>query len=90
MKHISSIQSIYFKRFVLAALLGVLSISAWANSDNYGHLSAKTDPDSDSNGAGKIYVSTTALAAGTEPTDLTNSKEQDFEGFSYNLIFTEV
>lgn len=91
MKHIYSIRSIYFKRFVLAALLGVVSISAWANSgDNYGHLSAKTEPDSDSNGAGKIYVSTTALAEGTEPTDLTNKKEQDFEGDSYDLWFTEV
>lgn len=91
MKHISSIRSIYFKRFTLAALLGVLSISAWANSgDNYGHLSAKTEPNSDSNGAGKIYVSTTALAEGIEPTDLTNNKEQDFEGGSYNLWITEV
>ena len=78
MKHISSIQSIYFKRFVLAALLGVLSISAWANSyNNYGQLKAKTDPDSDSNGAGKIYVSTTALEAGTEPTDLKNTQSVD-------------
>ena len=62
MKHIYSIRSIYFKRFVLAALLGVLSISAWADSGNtYGRLTAKTEPNSDSNGAGKIYVSTTAL-----------------------------
>ncbi|MEE0950618.1 MAG: hypothetical protein U0L62_00180 [Paludibacteraceae bacterium] len=62
MKHIYSIRSIYFKRFVLAALLGVLSISAWADSGNtYGQLTAKTDSNSDSNGAGKIYVSTTAL-----------------------------
>ena len=76
MKHISSIRSIYFKRFVLAALLGVVSISAWANSgDNYGLLTAKTEPDSDSNGAGQIYVSTTALPEGTEPTDLANTKE---------------
>ena len=76
MKHIYSIRSIYFKRFVLAALLGVVSISAWANSgDNYGHLSAKTEPNSDSNGAGKIYVSTTALAEGTEPTNLANTQE---------------
>lgn len=91
MKHIYSIRSIYFKRFVLAALLGVVSISAWANSgDNYGHLSAKTEPNSDSNGAGKIYVSTTALPEGTEPTDLENNKEQDFEGVSYNLWITEV
>ena len=91
MKHISSIRSIYFKRFTLAALLGVLSISAWASSgDNYGHLSAKTEPNSDSNGAGKIYVSTTALAEGTEPTDLTNSTEQKFEGESYDLWVTKV
>lgn len=91
MKHIYSIRSIYFKRFTLAALLGVLSISAWANSgDNYGYLSAKTEPNSDSNGAGKIYVSTTALAEGTEPTDLTNSKEQKFEGESYDLWVTKV
>lgn len=76
MKHIYSIRSIYFKRFTLAALLGVLSISAWANSgDNYGHLSAKTEPNSDSNGAGKIYVSTTALAEGIEPTNLANTQE---------------
>ncbi|MEE1070155.1 MAG: hypothetical protein U0K81_06755 [Paludibacteraceae bacterium] len=76
MKHIYSIRSIYFKRFTLAALLGVLSISVWANSgDNYGHLSAKTEPNSDSNGAGKIYVSTTALAEGTEPTNLANTQE---------------
>ena len=76
MKHISSIRSIYFKRFVLAALLGVVSISAWANSSStYGLLTAKTEPNSDSNGAGKIYVSTTALAEGTEPTDLENTKE---------------
>ena len=76
MKHIYSIQSIYFKRFVLAVLLGVVSISAWANSgDNYGHLSAKTEPNSDSNGAGKIYVSTNALPEGTEPTDLKNIQE---------------
>ena len=66
MKHISSIRSIYFKRFVLAALLGVVSISAWADSGNtYGRLTAETDPNSepnsDSNGAGKIYISTTAL-----------------------------
>lgn len=62
MKHISSIRSIYFKRFTLAALLGVLSISAWANSGStYGVLTANTEPNSDSNGAGKIYVSTTAL-----------------------------
>lgn len=62
MKHIYSIRSIYFKRFTLAALLGVLSISAWADSGNtYGRLTAKTDPNFDSNGAGKIYVSTTAL-----------------------------
>lgn len=91
MKHIYSIRSIYFKRFTLAALLGVVSISAWANSgNNYGHLSAKTEPDSTSNGAGQIYVSTTALPEGTEPTDLTNSKEQDFEGVSYNLFITTV
>lgn len=76
MKHIYSIRSIYFKRFTLAALLGVLSISAWASSgDNYGYLSAKTEPNSDSNGAGKIYVSTTALAEGTEPTNLANTQE---------------
>ena len=76
MKHIYSIRSIYFKRFVLAALLGVLSISAWADSGNsYGRLTAKTEPNSDSNGAGKIYVSTTALAEGTEPTDLKNIQE---------------
>ncbi|MEE1095954.1 MAG: hypothetical protein UH084_05205 [Paludibacteraceae bacterium] len=66
MKHIYSIRSIYFKRFTLAALLGVVSISAWADSGNtYGRLTAKTDPNfdpnSDSNGAGKIYISTTAL-----------------------------
>ncbi len=62
MKHIYSIRSIYFKRFVLAALLGVLSISAWANSGNtFGLLTANTEPNSDSNGAGKIYISTTAL-----------------------------
>lgn len=62
MKHIYSIRSIYFKRFTLAALLGVLSISAWADSGNtYGRLTAKTEPNSDSNGAGKIYISTTAL-----------------------------
>ena len=62
MKHIYSIRSIYFKRFVFAALLGVVSISAWADSGNtYGRLTAKTEPNSDSNGAGKIYVSTTAL-----------------------------
>ena len=76
MKHIYSIRSIYFKRFTLAALLGVVSISAWANSgNNYGHLSAKTEPDSDSNGAGQIYVSTTALPEGTEPTNLANTQE---------------
>lgn len=76
MKHISSIRSIYFKRFVFAALLGVLSISAWANSGStYGLLTAKTEPNSDSNGAGKIYVSTTALPEGTEPTDLENTQE---------------
>lgn len=76
MKHISSIRSIYFKRFTLAALLGVVSISAWASSgNNYGHLSAKTEPDSDSNGAGQIYVSTTALPEGTEPTNLANTQE---------------
>ncbi len=62
MKHIYSIRSIYFKRFVFAALLGVVSISAWADSGNtYGQLTAKTEPNSDSNGAGKIYISTTAL-----------------------------
>ena len=62
MKHIYSIRSIYFQRFVLAALLGVVSISAWADSGNtYGRLTAKTEPNSDSNGAGKIYISTTAL-----------------------------
>ncbi|MEE0861316.1 MAG: hypothetical protein UIC49_07615, partial [Paludibacteraceae bacterium] len=76
MKHIYSIRSIYFKRFTLAALLGVLSISAWANSGStYGKLTAETDPNSDSNGAGKIYVSTTALAEGTEPTNLANTQE---------------
>lgn len=76
MKHIYSIRSIYFKRFVLAALLGVLSISAWANSGStYGLLTANTEPNSDSNGAGKIYVSTTALAEGPEPTDLENTQE---------------
>ena len=78
MKHIYSIRSIYFKRFGLAALLGVLSISAWADSGNsYGRLTAKTEPNSDSNGAGKIYVSTTALAEGTEPTELENTQEVD-------------
>lgn len=62
MKHIYSIRSIYFQRFVLAALLGVVSISAWADSGNtYGRLTAKTEPNSDSNGAGNIYISTTAL-----------------------------
>lgn len=76
MKHIYSIRSIYFKRFVLAALLGVVSISAWANSgDNYGQLSANTEPDSDSNGAGKIYVSTTALPEGPDSTDLVNTQK---------------
>lgn len=80
MKHIYSIRSIYFKRFVLAALLGVLSISAWANSGStYGLLTANTEPNSDSNsdsnGAGKIYVSTTALPEGTEPTVLENTQE---------------
>ena len=78
MKHIYSIRSIYFKRFTLAALLGVLSISAWASSSStYGLLTAKTEPNSDSNsnGAGKIYVSTTALPEGTEPTVLENTQE---------------
>lgn len=76
MKHIYSIRSIYFKRFTLAALLGVLSISAWANSgDNYGQLSANTEPDSDFKGAGKIYVSTTALPEGPDSTDLVNTQK---------------
>ena len=76
MKHIYSIRTVYFKRFVLAVLLGVVSISAGANSgDNYGLLTAKTEPNSDSNGAGKIYVSTNALPEGTEPTDLKNIQE---------------
>lgn len=75
MKHIYSIRSIYFKRFTLAALLGVVSISAWASSTNHGKLTAETEPNSDSNGAGQIYVSTTALPEGTEPTDLANRKE---------------
>ena len=91
MKHIYSIRSIYFKRFTLAALLGVVSISAWANSgNNYGHLSAMTEPDSTSNGAGQIYVSTTALPEGPDSTVLTNRKDQDFEGVSYNLWITTV
>ena len=76
MKHIYSIRSIYFKRFTLAALLGVLSISAWADSGStYGLLTAETKPNSESNGAGKIYVSTTALAEGTEPTNLVNTQK---------------
>ena len=76
MKHIYSIRSIYFKRFTLAALLGVVSISAWANSGNtYGRLTAETKLNSGSNGAGKIYVSTTALPEGTEPTVLENTQE---------------
>ena len=76
MKHIYSIRSIYFKRFTLAALLGVVSISAWANSSStYGLLTAETEPNSDSNGAGQIYVSTTALPEGTEPTVLENTQE---------------
>ena len=75
MKHIYSIRSIYFKRFTLAALLGVVSISAWASSTNHGKLTAETELNSDSNGAGKIYVSTTALPEGTEPTVLENTQE---------------
>ena len=75
MKHIYSIRSIYFKRFTLAALLGVVSISAWASSTNHGKLTAETEPNSDSNGAGQIYVSTTALPEGPDSTDLKNIEE---------------
>ena len=89
MKHISSIRSIYFKRFVLAALLGVVSISAWADSGNtYGQLTAKTDSNSDSNGAGKIYISTTALLQGSYSGMIDTSKINKKE-FNWMRSFDE-